>query len=193
VRAGFPRRAPINRPATVGPQRPATKAVRPSPALFRASRASDYPTGETRGRISFDARRHLAACHPYFYLEDRLAGRVLLAAVLAIELATIGINVLINQWNSAFYDAIQKRNWDVFVWQLEYYKMLAITFVILRTYQTYFQQWLLIRWRQWMTKQYLERWISDPNQYRMQLLGDAADNPDQRISEDIKSFIDLTL
>jgi vitamin B12/bleomycin/antimicrobial peptide transport system ATP-binding/permease protein len=51
----------------------------------------------------------------------------------------------------------------------------------------------LIRWRQWMTKQYLERWISNPNHYRMQLLGDAADNPDQRISEDIKSFIDLTL
>jgi ABC transporter transmembrane region 2 len=71
--------------------------------------------------------------------------------------------------------------------------MLAITFVILRTYQICLQQWLLIRWRQWMTKQYLERWISDANHYRMQLLGDAADNPDQRISEDIKSFIDLTL
>jgi vitamin B12/bleomycin/antimicrobial peptide transport system ATP-binding/permease protein len=48
--------------------------------------------------------------HPYFYSEDRLAGRVLLAAVLAIELATIGIIVLINQCNNAFYDAIQERN-----------------------------------------------------------------------------------
>jgi putative ATP-binding cassette transporter len=131
--------------------------------------------------------------HPYFYAEDRVAGRILLAAVIAIELATIGINVLINQWNNAFYDAVQERNWDVFIWQLEYFTMLATCWVIFKVYQTYLQQWLLIRWRQWMTVQYLGRWISDANHYRMQLLGDAADNPDQRIAEDIKSFIDLTL
>ena len=103
------------------------------------------------------------------------------------------INVLINQWNNAFYDAVQERNWDVFIWQLEYFTMLATCWVIFKVYQTYLQQWLLIRWRQWMTVQYLERWISNANHYRMQLLGDAADNPDQRIAEDIKSFIDLTL
>jgi putative ATP-binding cassette transporter len=131
--------------------------------------------------------------HPYFYAEDRLAGRILLAAVLAIELATIGINVLINQWNNAFYNALQDYNWDEFVWQLEYFTILAVGFVILKVYQQYLQQWLMIRWRQWMTVQYLERWISNANHYRMQLLGDAADNPDQRIAEDIKSFIDLTL
>ena len=131
--------------------------------------------------------------HPYFYAEDRFAGRILLAAVIAIELATIGINVLINQWNNDFYNALQDYNWDEFVWQLEYFSMLAISWIILKVYQTYLQQWLLIRWRQWMTIQYLERWISNANHYRMQLLGDAADNPDQRIAEDIKSFIDLTL
>jgi putative ATP-binding cassette transporter len=131
--------------------------------------------------------------HPYFYAEDRLAGRILLAAVLVIELATIGINVLINQWNNAFYNALQDYDWDEFVWQLEYFTILAVGFVILKVYQQYLQQWLMIRWRQWMTVQYLERWISNANHYRMQLLGDAADNPDQRIAEDIKSFIDLTL
>jgi putative ATP-binding cassette transporter len=131
--------------------------------------------------------------HPYFYAEDRFAGRILLVAVLAIELATIGINVLINQWNNDFYNALQDRDWDVFVWQLEYFTMLAVGFVVLKVYQLYLQQWLLIRWREWMTVQYLGRWINNANHYRMQLLGDAADNPDQRIAEDIKSFIDLTL
>jgi vitamin B12/bleomycin/antimicrobial peptide transport system ATP-binding/permease protein len=131
--------------------------------------------------------------HPYFYAEDRFAGRILLAAVIAIELATIGINVLINQWNNAFYDAVQERNWDVFIWQLEYFTMLAISWVVFKTYQQYLQQWLLIRWREWMTVQYLGRWIANANHYRMQLLGDAADNPDQRVADDIKRFIDLTL
>jgi putative ATP-binding cassette transporter len=41
-----------------------------------------------------------------------------------------------------------------------------------------------------MTKHYLDRWLVGANHYRMQLLGDAADNPDQRIAEDIRQFID---
>ena len=52
---------------------------------------------------------------PYFRSEDKWAGRGLLAAVIAIELAIVGINVLLNQWNSRFYNALQERNWDSFV------------------------------------------------------------------------------
>jgi len=47
---------------------------------------------------------------PYFFSEDRLAGRILLAAVIAIELSIVGITVLINQWNNRFYNALQDRN-----------------------------------------------------------------------------------
>jgi vitamin B12/bleomycin/antimicrobial peptide transport system ATP-binding/permease protein len=131
--------------------------------------------------------------HPYFFSEHRWTGRILLFAVIAIELTTIWINVLINQWNVAFYDAIQDRNWDVFIWQLEYFTILATCWVILKVYESYLNSWLLIRWREWMTEQYLERWLSHANHYRMQLLGDPADNPDQRVAEDIRSFIDTTL
>src|SRR5262249_15448772 len=59
-------------------------------------------------------------------------------------------------------------------------------------YQLYLNQWLQIRWRRWMTQQYLHHWLAGANHYRMQLLGDAADNPDQRISADINMFIDRT-
>ena len=120
--------------------------------------------------------------HPYFFSGERRTGRMLLAAVILIELATIAINVLINRWYSAFYDAIQNRDWDVFIRQLGYFTILAVGFVVFKVYQTYLQQWLTIRWREWMTAQYLERWIAAGNHYRMQLLGDAADNPDQRIA-----------
>jgi putative ATP-binding cassette transporter len=64
---------------------------------------------------------------------------------------------------------------------------------VLAVYKLYLNQWLQIRWRRWMTRQYLDRWLANANHYRMQLLGDAADNPDQRISEDINLFIDRTL
>jgi vitamin B12/bleomycin/antimicrobial peptide transport system ATP-binding/permease protein len=130
---------------------------------------------------------------PYFRSEDRRNGRILLGAVIAIELAITGINVLINQWNARFYNALQDRDWDVFVSEMLFFCMLAAFYVALAVYQVYLRQWLEIRWRRWMTSQYLDHWLDDANHYRMQLLGDAADNPDQRISEDIKLFIERGL
>jgi len=127
---------------------------------------------------------------PYFRSEDRWAGRVLLAAVITIELAIVGINVLLNSWNNSFYNALQDKNWDAFVYQLGYFCVLATAYIFLAVYQLYLNQWLQIRWRRWLTRTYLEKWLAGSNHYRMQLLGDAADNPDQRIAEDVKQFID---
>ena len=127
---------------------------------------------------------------PYFYSEDRWPGRILLAAVIAIELAIVGINVLLNSWNNTFYNALQDKNWDAFIYQLGYFCVLATIFILLAVYQLYLNQWLQIRWRRWLTRTYLDHWLADANHYRMQLLGDAADNPDQRIAEDVKQFID---
>ena len=131
--------------------------------------------------------------HPYFCSEDRRAGRLLLAAVIAIELSMVGINVLLNHWNARFYNALQERNWDTFVSELLYFCVLAAVFIALAVYQLYLNQWLQIRWRRWMTQQYLGHWLDGANHYRMQLLGDAADNPDQRIAEDIQMFVERTL
>ena len=130
---------------------------------------------------------------PYFGSEDRWAGRILLAAVVAIELSIVGLTVLYNSWNNAFYNALQERNWNVFVYQLGYFCVIAAAFVALAVYQLYLNQWLQIRWRRWLTRVYLGDWLEHSVHYRMQLQGDAADNPDQRISEDIRSFIELTL
>ena len=130
---------------------------------------------------------------PYFRSEDRWPGRILLAAVVAIELSIVGITVLLNEWNNVFYNALQNRDWNAFVYQLGYFCVLATAFILLAVYQLYLNQWLQIRWRRWLTATYLDHWLTGSNHYRMQLLGDAADNPDQRIAEDINQFIQFTL
>ncbi len=130
---------------------------------------------------------------PYFYSEDRRAGRNLLGAVIAIELSIVAINVMLNQWNNRFYNALQERDWNAFVYELLFFCVLAAAYICLAVYQLYLNQWLQIRWRRWMTREYLNHWLAGANHYRMQLLGDAADNPDQRISEDINLFIERTL
>ena len=130
---------------------------------------------------------------PYFRSEDKWAGRALLAAVIAAELAIVGITVLLNQWNSRFYNALQERNWDTFVTEINYFCVLAAIFTVIAVYQLYLNQWLQIRWRRWMTAHYLGQWLHQANHYRMQLQGDAADNPDQRMTDDVKLFVERTL
>jgi putative ATP-binding cassette transporter len=130
---------------------------------------------------------------PYFRSEDKWAGRGLLAAVIAIELAVVFLTVLFNRWNNVFYNALQERNQAVFTYQIGYFCVLAAFWIGLKVYQLYLNQWLQIRWRRWMTDRYLGGWLHDANHYRMQLLGDAADNPDQRIAEDTQRFVEQTL
>jgi putative ATP-binding cassette transporter len=130
---------------------------------------------------------------PYFSSEDKWAGRGLLAAVITIELAVVFLTVLFNRWNNVFYNALQERNQAVFTYQIGYFCVLAAFWIGLKVYQLYLNQWLQIRWRRWMTDRYLGGWLHDANHYRMQLLGDAADNPDQRIAEDTQRFVEQTL
>ncbi|CAL79771.1 putative ABC transporter (fused ATP-binding and permease components) [Bradyrhizobium sp. ORS 278] len=130
---------------------------------------------------------------PYFRSEDKVAGRALLAAVIAIELALVAIDVLVNQWQARFYNALQEYDWNSFIWEIGVFVVLATTFIVLAIYQLYLNQWLQIRWRRWLTETYLRHWLNNANHYRMQLKGDAADNPDQRIAEDVKQFVEQTL
>ena len=130
---------------------------------------------------------------PYFRSEDRLAGWTLLAAVIVIELSLVGIDVLLNQWRNRFYNALQERNWDTFVFEIGIFCILAASNVVFVVYQLYLNQWLQIRWRRWMTSRYLGEWLHDANHYRVQLHGDSADNPDQRITDDVKLFVERTL
>ena len=130
---------------------------------------------------------------PYFRSEDKWAGRGLLASVISIELALVAIDVLLNQWSNRFYTGLQEKNWDVFVREIGVFCLLAACFIALAVYQLYLNQWLQIRWRRWLTRHYLGEWLHGANHYRMQLQGDSADNPDQRIADDVRLFVERTL
>ena len=130
---------------------------------------------------------------PYFRSEDKWAGCGLLASVIAIELTLVGANVMFNLWRNRFYNDLQEKDWHGFVREIVFFTVLATVAVLLGVYRLYLNQWLQIRWRNWMTRTYLGGWLHDANHYRMQLQGDAADNPDQRISDDVKLFVERTL
>ena len=134
-----------------------------------------------------------AITYPYWQSEDRWAAWGLLITVLLLNLGTVYINVLLNKWNNTFYDALQDKDWLVFVHQLIRFSWLAGIFIVLAVYQSYLNQMLQIRWRRWLTNRYLHTWLSDGRYYLMQFFAGDTDNPDQRLAEDIPLFISSTL
>ena len=130
---------------------------------------------------------------PYFRSDDRWPGRLLLGLVVAIELLLVALQVTLNLWYNRFYNTLQDRDWNGFVSAILFFCVLAAIYTVLAVYQTYLNQWLQIRWRRWMTQSYLQQWLNAANHYRMQLVGDAADNPDQRIADDLRLFVEYTM
>jgi len=130
---------------------------------------------------------------PYWRSPEKWVAALLLAVIISLNLGEVYINVLLNKWNNDFYDALQEINKDKFLAALIRFSWLALSYIVVVVYKTYMNQMMQIRWRRWLTGSFLDRWLDRQNHYRMQLGGNPSDNPDQRISEDVGQFIDLTL
>jgi putative ATP-binding cassette transporter len=106
-----------------------------------------------------------------------------------LNLGMVYMMVLFNDWNRVFYDALQNRDAEVFWKQLGVFGMLATCFIVVAVYRFYLTQLLEMRWRAWMTRDYLQRWLSHPVFYSLELQAQlGTDNPDQRIQEDVQQF-----
>jgi len=134
-----------------------------------------------------------AMIRPYWSSDDRWAARALLLGVVLLTLAMVYLTVLLNQWNNAFYSALQDKNMAAFRGQLFRVTYLITIFIFLAVYQVYLNQMLEIRWRRWLTDRYLRAWLTDNAYYRMQLQASETDNPDQRIAEDVQLLATHTL
>lgn len=145
---------------------------------------------EKNGRFLRDLWRLV---RPYWYSEEKWSARTLLAAIVALTLGMVWINVEINQWQNAFFNSLQDKQQDVFFELLIRFGWLAAAFIVMAVYQLYLNQWLQIRWRRWLTDRYLDEWLAERTYYRMQLADRGTDNPDQRIAEDFRLFIAQTL
>ena len=130
---------------------------------------------------------------PYWVSEQRGKGLALLATVVGLALMLVWLEVQFNQWNNDFYNTFQDKDQAEFFRQLGKFTLLAVIFIVTTVYRQYFQQMLMIEWRTWLTDRLLKNWSADRAYYRMSLLDKGTDNPDQRIAEDLKLFVDYTL
>jgi putative ATP-binding cassette transporter len=130
---------------------------------------------------------------PYWFSEEKVIARLLLFSIIALTLASVYMDVQFNAWYNLFYNTLQDKNKSEFFHQIGRFCILAAIYIVIYVYATYLNQMLQIRWRRWLTRTYLTEWMSDRTYYRMQLGASQTDNPDQRIAEDLRLFVDSTL
>ncbi|MBQ2087081.1 MAG: ABC transporter ATP-binding protein/permease [Selenomonas sp.] len=129
----------------------------------------------------------------YWNSEYKWRARGLLAFVIGLNFFDVYLLVLINSWYKEFYNALQEYLVAEFWPLLGEFTLLAMLHIVVAVYAVYLRQMVQIKWRTWMTDEYLARWLKRQVYYRMQVQGSDTDNPDQRISEDINQFVNLTL
>ncbi len=129
----------------------------------------------------------------YWQSEERLKAFALLAVIIALTLAVVYVIVLINDWFNVFYEALQNYDTEKIFDELIHFSWLAALYIILMVYSFYLQQVLIINWRRWLTDRYIDEWLRNKTYYRLQVFGADTDNPDQRISEDVRLFVEMTL
>ena len=130
---------------------------------------------------------------PYWCSSEKWKALALLAVVIALNLGMIYLQVQLNYWNGAFYDALQQLDWSAFKKLLVKFCGLAAIFIFIAVYAQYLSSALQIKWRQWLTEYFIAKWTEKQAYYRLSVTHYEIDNPDQRIAEDVHTFIALTL
>src|SRR2546428_870250 len=114
---------------------------------------------------------------PFWTGNEKWSARALLAAVVALNLTAVWLNVRLNAWNNDFYNALQEYDWPKFWWQFAIFGMIAAPLIVVAVHQLYLRQLLQIRYRRWMTERFLKDRLADRAHYRIQLHHSAPVNP----------------
>lgn len=116
-------------------------------------------------------------------------GAVLLVAAISLELLTVYGNVELSDGQRRIFDALGDRNPSDFAVGLTYFLGAALGTLLASTFRIYLRQRLEIHWREYLTNDYVRRWVGEQAYWQAELHQGDIDNPDQRISEDIRDFV----
>ena len=142
---------------------------------------------------------------PYWTSERKWRARGLLCLILLLNTLIVATSVMFTVWQGAFFNSLERKDWNAFISLLLWWRytpsdgfapsfaMNALILIPATAYAGYLQQALQIDWRKWHTDRCMDRWLTSQVYYRIELTDPSADNPDQRISEDVRIFVDYTL
>ncbi len=125
------------------------------------------------------------------------SGHRLRVALLALGIAVVLIGNMIGQiqlntWNGSFFDTLSQRNLSDLLHELGTFFIIVGALLALVVGQTWMQQMLKVRLREWLTHHLLDEWLVAGRAYRLGLAGQIGVNPDQRIEEDTRKLTELS-
>ncbi|MDF3934899.1 ABC transporter ATP-binding protein/permease [Pseudomonas citronellolis] len=129
---------------------------------------------------------------PYWRSEEKGTAWLLLIVVIALSLVVVALQVWLNSWYRDFYNSLQNKDLKSFIHLMFMFSGIAAVFILTAVYRLYLTQMLTIRWRRWLTEKHFAAWLSHKNYYLLEQRG-YTDNPDQRLTDDLKDFTDTTL
>ncbi|HGS5166541.1 TPA: ABC transporter ATP-binding protein/permease [Vibrio harveyi] len=131
--------------------------------------------------------------HPYWRSDEKRIAWLLLGLVVGLNYLIVEVAVLYSNWNRDFFNLMQNEEWNNFWNMLGQFVLIMAVYTVVDLAEEYLRRTLRIRWRRWLTHAFLQKWLGGKRLYRHQLTYPDSDNPDQRISQDVKDFCDNTL
>lgn len=143
-------------------------------------------------RIVLALRTFLRLALPYFRSDEKWTARGLLVAVIGAELALVYVAVSVINWNARFFNALDRRDWNAFYAELIVFGFIVVGAILAGAAQYFFGQTLQIRWRRWLTANYVSQWMAQGRHYRVRVVAPNVDNIHLRIANDVYLFIQRT-
>lgn len=125
----------------------------------------------------------------YWRSDQRFIASVFFGFVMLMTIGLVGLDVIFNFWYNAFYDGLQAYDKRTTIRLLMYFFGLAGIYIVIAVYRYYISQLLQLRWRKWLTNNFIQRWLTDRRYYLIENFDESTDNPDQRIQEDVGGIV----
>lgn len=137
---------------------------------------------------SFLSARHYTTwqlIRSYWRSSNRAQAFIFFGVIMLMTMSLVGLDVVFNYWYNYFYDALQAYDRPSTIRLLVIFFMIAAVYIIIAVYRYYVSQLFGLRWRRWLTEQFIDRWLQKRSYYLLETFDEKTDNPDQRIQEDV--------
>lgn len=129
----------------------------------------------------------------YWQSSQRKSAWLFAVLILVMTVTLVGFDVAFTYWFNYFYDALQAYKADAVFKLVGVFCVLAFFWIVLQVYRYYVTQLFSLRWRRWLTNQFVNCWMEKRGYYHLENFESGTDNPDQRIQEDIGGIVSSTV
>ncbi|MES2982141.1 MAG: ABC transporter ATP-binding protein/permease [Verrucomicrobiota bacterium] len=156
----------------------------------------ELPSGDDqpsrRAVLNKTLRQFWLISKAFFASERRKKARGFLLMLLGMSLALVSVQVLMSYAGRDFINAIEKKDPTAYWRMLWLYLGTFALAVVIGVYYRWVEERLALLWREWMAQHLVKRYFNNRAYYLLRG-SENIDNPDQRISEDVRNFTERSL